>query len=929
MKLRKFIVTALVLSLILCAMLMTVSAADVVFSGKCGDNVTWTLDSDDTLTISGSGNMYNYDYDNDYDYDDYAYPAPWYSYRNTIRNVVIKDGVTSIGEYAFYKCSKLTSVTIPNSVTNIGGFSFNYCSSLTGINLPDNITKISHDTFSGCTSLKNIIIPDSVTVIGSYAFYNCSSLTNVTLPDRLTAINERAFYHCSSLTGINLPDNITKISYETFRDCTSLKNIIIPDSVTVIGSNAFYNCSSLTSVTLPDRLTTINDRAFYHCSSLTSITIPDSVTSIGGFAFEGCSSLTSITIPDNITKISRNTFSGCTSLKYIIIPDSVTVIGLYAFNGCSGLTSVLLPDSITAIVDRAFYNCNSLTEVQYTGSPEQWNAISISSGNNPIKKATRHYGPVVECVQIVTQPKTSYFKMGDEVVMSVVAEGFGLNYEWYYNMNAGVGDFIKDSVTGPTYRTTMNASTKDRMVRCVITDAFGNSVTSNQVTMRLAATITEQPTDVHVAAGKMATVQLTAVGDGLTYTWYQAPAGSSTFTKSTTFTGNTYQVEMDASRDGRQVYCVVKDRYGKTHKSDVVTINMIKPPVITTQPKTNYTKQGDTATMTIEAEGDGLTYTWYYMNAGTDTFKKSAVTGPVYSTTMNSSVKNRMVYCIVTNEHGASIKSNQVTMRMAATITKQPVNASAAVGKKVSVKLSAVGDGLTYTWYYKNAGATKFSKSSVTSSTYSTTMNTTVDGRQIYCVVKDWYGKTHKSDTVTIGITAKITKQPTTGYAANGSTVKVSTKASGDGLTYTWYYKNAGATTYSKSSLTSATYSTTMNPTVRNRQVYCVIRDMYGNELKTDTVTLRMTASITTQPKDTIAASGRKVSTKVSALGDGLTYTWYYKNAGATKFVKSSLTSATYSTTMNSTVDRRQVYCVVTDKYGYSVKSSTATLYME
>ena len=907
MKVRKFLLLALVLSLILCAMFVTVSAADIVDSGKCGDNLTWTLDSSGTLTISGTGDMYDYENNHGYPLD---VTTPWFSHRNKIRNVVVNNGVTSIGANSFAYCENIVTIDVPASITKIGdgAFAFDpgnwdgaywcgwenyYCIVFHGSKPQISVKSFLED---GDVSSDPYYVSYRETY-GIHCFYPADLWDKPVdykgakwaPQDDMSSsmsgpLEDDARWHWDSngtltISGTGPAWHITD-GYPPVWKLLGLQvdQVIIEPGITRIGWLLLAN-SEMTKISLPNTLDYIYSETFANCKNLTSITIPSSVKKIGGAAFYGCTQLETVIFRGDAPQITDSDYGA---------PFS----NIQAKAVCPANNSTWTAKVKTKL-----------------GSKLIW------SENVPLA--------------ITTQPKTSYFKMGDEVVMSVAAEGAGLSYQWYYNMNAGKGDFIKSSVTGPTYRTTMNASTKDRMVRCVITDAYGNSVTSNQVTMRLAATITEQPTDVHVAAGKMATVQLTAVGDGLTYTWYQAPAGSSNFTKTSSFTGNTYKVEMNSSRDGRQLYCVVKDWYGKTHKSDVVTINMIKPPAITTQPKTNYTKRGDTATMTIEAEGDGLTYQWYYKNAGAADFIKSAVTGPVYSTTMNSSVKDRMVYCIVTNKHGASIKSNQVTLRMAATITKQPVNASAAVGKKVSVKLSAVGDGLTYTWYYKNAGATKFSKSSVTSSTYSTTMNTTVDGRQIYCVVKDWYGKTHKSDTVTIGITAKITKQPTTGYAANGSTVKVSTKASGDGLTYTWYYKNAGATTYSKSSLTSATYSTTMNPTVRNRQVYCVIRDMYGNELKTDTVTLRMTASITTQPKDTIAASGRKVSTKVSALGDGLTYTWYYKNAGATKFVKSSLTSATYSTTMNSTVDRRQVYCVVTDKYGYSVKSSTATLYME
>ena len=250
-------------------------------------NLTWTLDADGTLTISGTGAMKNYDYDSN--------QSPVYN-NSDVKKIVIEDGVTSIGDYAFRGCSSLTSITLPDSVTSIGDCAFVFC-----------------------VGLSSITLPDSVTSIGDSAFKNCSSLTSITIPDRVTSIEPYAFDNCSSLTSIT-----------------------IPNSVTSIGASAFYNCRSLTSITIPDRVTSIESRAFTGCSSLTSITIPDSVTSIGYATFTGCSSLTSITIPDSVTSIGYATFAGCSSLTSITIPDSVTSIGESAFSNCSSLQTISL-----------------------------------------------------------------------------------------------------------------------------------------------------------------------------------------------------------------------------------------------------------------------------------------------------------------------------------------------------------------------------------------------------------------------------------------------------------------------------------------------------------------------------------------------------------------------------------------------------------
>ena len=372
-----------VLAVLMIASLLpaTALAADVVASGTCGaegngSNLTWTLDSEGVLTISGSGDMYNYGSSD--------FSAPWDGSRSRVKSVVIADGVTSIGEYAFFYCESLTSVTIPDSVTSIGKYAF-FC----------------------CTSLTSVTIPDSVTSIGRFAFSNCTSLTSVTIPDSVTSIGEYAFYYCKSLTSMTIPDSVTSISSSTFASCTSLTSVTIPNSVTSIGEYAFYDCKSLTSVTIPGSVTSIGLYAFASCTSLTGIWVAEGnshyANDASGVLFNKdkttlvqCpGAFAAYTIPDSVTSIGDNTFDHCTSLTSVTIPDSVTSIGEWAFYWCTSLTSVTIPDGVTSIGWRAFSNCTSLTDVYYAGSKAQWKAISISStGNDDLLTANIHYNYV-------------------------------------------------------------------------------------------------------------------------------------------------------------------------------------------------------------------------------------------------------------------------------------------------------------------------------------------------------------------------------------------------------------------------------------------------------------------------------------------------------------------------------------------------------
>ena len=344
----------------------TLAVLPSIAHGTCGDNLTWVLTEDGTLTISGSGEMENYTDSS---------VAPWYSNRTKILSAVVEPGVESVGNYAFYACLKLASVSLPGGVKSIGESAFQDCAKLTAVEIPEGVTNIDYRVFYGCSGLTSVTIPDGVTRIGSSAFEGCSSLTSVTIPEGVTSIGESAFSGCSSLTSVEIPQSVTSIDSGAFWDCSKLTSVTIPEGVTSIGSSAFNGCSDLTSVTIPEDVTSIPYRAFYSCSSLTSVTIPESVTNIGDSAFQYCSKLTSMTIPGGVTSIGNYAFSGCSSLTSVTIPGGVMSIGSSAFSNCSGLTSVTIPEGVTSIGDSAFYGCSGLTSVTI---PE--GVTSIGSG---------------------------------------------------------------------------------------------------------------------------------------------------------------------------------------------------------------------------------------------------------------------------------------------------------------------------------------------------------------------------------------------------------------------------------------------------------------------------------------------------------------------------------------------------------------------
>ncbi|MDR1372996.1 MAG: leucine-rich repeat protein [Dysgonamonadaceae bacterium] len=393
------------ITLLLTVLLLSVATGFAQTSGTTG-TLTWTLENG-TLTISGAGEM------EDYSYPDYA---PWNSNSSSITTVIIEDGVTSIGDYAFSFCRSLATVTIPDGVTSIGDGAFEACISLTSVTIPNGVTSIGEYAFSSCSSLATVTIPDGVTSIGKYAFSYCISLTSVTIPESVTSIGHGAFYYCNRLTAINvdenndyytsangvlfnkekttliqypagktdadytIPESVTGIVNYAFSMCSSLAAVNIPNRVTSIGDAAFSYCGSLVSVTIGNSVTSIGDEAFHYCGSLASVTIPESVTSIGDEAFASCQNLESVIIGNRVTSIGDMAFDFCISLTSVTIPESVTSIGDGAFSYCGGLVSVTIGNSVTSIGEYAFYGCSSLASVTNLNPEPQEISLRVFTG---------------------------------------------------------------------------------------------------------------------------------------------------------------------------------------------------------------------------------------------------------------------------------------------------------------------------------------------------------------------------------------------------------------------------------------------------------------------------------------------------------------------------------------------------------------------
>ena len=305
---------------------------------------------------------------------------------NLVTDLIIPEGVTSIGSSAFYNCTGLTSITIPSSVTNIGNYTFYNCSNLMSITIPNSVITIGNSAFANCKNLTNVTMGNSITNIGNYAFDSCSNLTSITIPDSVTTIGSYAFSKCSNLTSVTVGNGVKTIGTRAFFVCYKLNNVYITDiekwcdisfsedesNPLCHAENLYLNGNLVTELVIPEGVTSIGDYAFNGCR-LTKVTIPSSVTSIGTGVFAECSDLTSIVVNSNNAVYSssgnclieiacKKLIAGC---KYSYIPTngSVTSIADHAFYGCNYLTSITIPESVTSIGNEAFAWCRNLTRV--------------------------------------------------------------------------------------------------------------------------------------------------------------------------------------------------------------------------------------------------------------------------------------------------------------------------------------------------------------------------------------------------------------------------------------------------------------------------------------------------------------------------------------------------------------------------------------
>ncbi|MBR1752455.1 MAG: leucine-rich repeat protein [Ruminococcus sp.] len=549
---KKLISSALAVSLVLGggAMLpewvminssITTRAIDIN-TGKCGDNITWAYDGKGTLTLSGTGNMYDH---LSYGDGDFAYFYEGIEDENQINSVIIEDGITNIGKYAFSGFHDLTNVFIADSVRSIDNCAFRDCENLKSISIPYGVMSIGSSAFSGCIKLKNITIPSTVKCIGSNAFSETEWLKRkqnknplvivngilidadkctgkVTIPEGVTSIADCAFTNNSNITGITLPKSIQSISRYSFENTKWLKTKIKKDPLVIVDGVLLSGANCGKKVKIPDGVRIIADGAFENCGQLESIEFPKSVERIGYRAFYSTNWLSKqisdnqfVIVNDNLIAINNDYRKG-----ELIIPKGIKHIscdyGTIDYDDEDGTVedSIVIPKSVESIshqtVGYYFYGGSEVSGLIHKKDYVIYCVSGSAAEQYAIENGFEHSAQNVALASITVKNKTytgKAIKPAPTVKVGKTKLTKGIDYTVTYKKNKAVGKATvtikgKGAYTGTVSKTfkinpkktSVKKATSPKTGQLKITYKKVKGVTGYQVTYSTSKKFTKSTT---------------------------------------------------------------------------------------------------------------------------------------------------------------------------------------------------------------------------------------------------------------------------------------------------------------------------------------------------------------------------------------------------------------------------------------------------
>ena len=876
----------------------TAFADTIIADGKCGDNLTWTLDDAGTLNISGTGAM--------------DVMSEWNGRGDDIKSVVIGDGVTSIGDGAFKHCINLASVTIPDSVTSIGNNAFDGCRNLESVTIPDSVTSIGDNAFDDCRNLASVTIPDSVTSIGANVFQG--TLWAKSHGDFLV-VNSMLLQYQGVGGDVTVPSSVERIVEYVFYCNYSITSLTIPDSVTSIGDYAFYNCSNLETVNYTgdqsewekisigngndvlnkmqfavvgrgpcgDNITwtldtngTLTIDGWGEMTELPSYTsqeyiqkikkavISDGVTTIGYAAFSSCEHLESVTIPNSVTSIHDMAFSCCRALKDVKIPADVTIIGHNGFRECSSLESITIPAKVESIGGMAFNYCFALKSITFAGD-----APTLGDGV---------FGNVTA---------TAYYPANNETWTGVINNGYGgkLTWEASHAMHAR-GVF-------PGYDATCTQEGRTDGVLCL---------TCHELIVKGEVIPAKGHEGVWMDNAEEATCSKTGVKEGAIC----SVCGYVLIKE------KTLPIDPDNHKNivTDKAVAATCTKTGLTEGSHCSICGKVITAQ-TTVPVKEHTVVTDaavaaTCTKTGLTEGSHCSICGKVIKAQTTVPVKAhtAVTDAAVAATVDKTGLTEGSHCSVC---GKVIQAQEVTPKLTPTAPAAPTLSIAKADGKITISWNAVSGANKY-WIYRSTDGTNFKYYDMTTKTTYTNSSVTSGTKYYYEVkaVKTVDGKDYASSYSAAKSTIPLTT-PALSVSKTAGKIKLSWNAV-TGATKYWIYRSTDGTNFKYYDMTTKTSYTNSSVTSGTKYYYKVkaVKNVNGTDWVSSYSAAKSTVPLTTPTLSATLSSG-KIKLSWGSV-TGATKYWIYRSPDGKNFKYYDTTTKTSYTNSSVTAGKTYYY---------------------
>ena len=921
---------------------------DVMYSGTCGENLRWYLTKDGTLTISGTGDMYDYDL---------REAAPWHSYYDSISSIVVEEGVTSIGAHAFAMCMRTGSQ----------------------FHIPASVSKIGPAAFRHMTCLEEFVLAE-----GNTAFRVVDNAL-------LSADGTQLIAYPAQLTGVyTVPNTVTTIWEFAFAN-SNVNKLILPDSVKVLKDNSLYNLWQAKEVVLGNGIETIGVE-FLTATTLDRLYLPASVRDIAEGAFMGAQ-LNAIEVDENN--------------RYYRVVDGVLYSAdmtlLHTYPVRLEQSSIAIPDTVTTIANYAFADCEHVSNIRFRGDAPAIGEDTFAhakivatypAGNDTWTEAVRQdYGGELywyadsEPLTIVIQPESQRVAESIMAVFEAYAAGDMPSYRWQYRMSESEEwtDFWNEK---HRYGVGATAENDGMQLRCRVTDANGNQVYTDVVTLTVSYPRLENSLNAgytlddlvlgedgiyRTPDGRTVYIAVNNIEDGGIRDWlggftlydYVEAYGEDFFDM-------TYWDELLALMD-EGGYVVLTEQSLQYLITLVTgnpawgeTVNQVpnylfydreapeqpeqpeepeKPGItITSQPVDYVGMVGDMATFTVEAEGEDLQYQWYYSSDNGATWLKSSGTGSTLNMEFKAYRVNYQYYCQITDAAGNTMNSNTVRLlaeQVELKILTQPVSYVGAVNDEVAFTVEATGNGLVYEWFYSEDGGNVWNKSyspGYETNVLAPVLRTHRDGNMYYCVITDVFGNSVTSDVVSMSVKASdvvIVKQPKSNVNCILSQLyQFTVEATGENLTYRWEFSDDGGNTWQESwndGYNTPVLNVRMNANRDGNQYRCVVTSGLKTVAISDPAVLDLqdpSVEIISNSGNVYVVAGEMATFTVTAVGDDLTYLWYRSDDDGATWYQTYLDGYNTDTlSFKATTQRAVKYlCKITDGSGKSVWSAPVKL---